>query len=496
MSLQVYNSLTQKKEIFKPLKKNKVRMYVCGITAYDVCHLGHARAAVAFDVITRYFLQKKWAVTYVRNYTDIDDKIIARSNETKVPWQTLTERYIQEYKEDMRLLNVLTPQLEPKATGHIPQMVEVIQKLIKVGKAYEVDGSVYYSVRSFPHYGKLSHKNIEELESGARVEIEERKKDPLDFALWKAAKPGEPTWESPWGKGRPGWHIECSVMSSHYLGQPFDIHGGGRDLIFPHHENEIAQAEGSNAKTFCRYFLHNGFININAEKMSKSLRNFKTIKEVVAEHTAEVTRYFLISVHYGSPLDYTEKNMAEAKAACDRYYQLGQRLEAIPLEGIPLAAKLTKPAVKRPLEKKLAKSLAELPKKWTQAMEDDFNTAAALGAIFETVRVFNKYLDSEGSTKTSFAAWARGQWEATQKEMHEVFGLFALKPEKYFALLKGARSQVKQIEVAWIEQKLAERLAARKTRDFVKADQIRAELVQKGVEVKDRPDGTTEWHFK
>lgn len=496
MSLKVYNSLTQKKEGFKPLKAGKVRMYVCGITAYDVCHLGHARAAVAFDVIYRYFLQKKWDLTYVRNYTDIDDKIIARSHETNVPWQTLTERYIQEYNEDMRLLNVLTPSLEPKATGHIPQMIEAIQKLVKAGKAYEAAGSVYYSVRSFPDYGKLSHKNIEELEAGARVEIEERKKDPLDFVLWKAAKPGEPTWESPWGKGRPGWHIECSVMSTHYLGQPFDIHGGGRDLIFPHHENEIAQAEGSNDKTFCRYFLHNGFININAEKMSKSLRNFKTIKEVVAEHTAEVTRYFLMSVHYGSPLDYTEKNVAEAKAACDRYYQLGQRLEAIPLEGIPLAARRTKPPAKQEIEKQLAKSLANLPKKFTLAMEDDFNTAAALGAVFETVRVFNKYLDSEGVAKTPFAGWARAQWETNQKEIREVFGLFALKPQDYFAQLKGARAQVKQVALPWIEQKLAERLAARKAKNFSKADQIRAELVQKGVELKDRPDGTTEWHFR
>lgn len=465
-------------------------MYVCGITAYDVCHLGHARAAVNFDVIWRFLKQSVLDVTYVRNVTDMDDKIIARARETQTPWKELTEKYIAQYQEDMRRLHVLNPTREPKATEHIPQMIAVIQKLVEKGKAYESGGSVYYSVRSFKDYGKLSHKNIDELEAGARVEIDETKKDPLDFALWKGAKPNEPTWDSPWGPGRPGWHIECSAMSTHYLGQPFDIHGGGRDLIFPHHENEVAQAEGSGHGKFCNYFLHNGLININAEKMSKSLKNFKTIREVLTEHTAEVTRYFLLSVHYGSPLDYTERNMADAKAACDRYYEVAARLETIPAKKRPARS-----APKKEVEKELAQSLKDLPKRFRERMEDDFNTAAALGAVFETIRVFNKYLDNEG-TSSPFAVWARSGWEETQKEIHQILGVFGLKPRDYFSAVKSARAGAGKVEVAWIEQKIAERLAARKQKKFKKADQIRAELLQKGIEIKDRADGTTEWHFR
>lgn len=467
-------------------------MYVCGITAYDSCHLGHARAGVAFDVIYRYFKSKGFDIIYVRNYTDVDDKIIHRSNETQIPWQTLTEKYIAEYQSDMALLNVLTPTQEPKATEHIPQMIEAIETLIKNGKAYVSAGSVYYAVREFKEYGKLSHKNIEELESGARVEIDALKKDPLDFALWKAAKPGEPSWPSPWGEGRPGWHIECSVMSTHYLGQPFDIHGGGRDLIFPHHENEIAQAEGISKKHFCRYFLHNGFININAEKMSKSLKNYKTIKEVAAEHTGEVVRYFLLSSHYGSPLDYTEQNVAEARSACDRYYSLARRLAVVPLD---VGAREVKPS--KEIEQELAASLREFSRKFLENMEDDFNTAGGLGAVFEIVRVFNKYLDQEGAGgKTPFFSWAKKEWEVSQQGVKNILGVFALPPEKYFSQLKEARSQAKSVDVNWIEQKIGERREARASKDFSKGDAIREELLKAGVELKDRPDGTTEWHFR
>lgn len=490
MPIRVYNSLTQKKELLKPLNKRKMGIYVCGITAYDVCHLGHARAAVGFDVIYRTLKQNGLDVTYVRNYTDIDDKIILRSQETKVPWKALTEKYIAEYQEDMQLLNVLTPTLEPKATDHIPQMVAAIQKLFAAGLAYEAGGSIYYPVRAFKNYGKLSHKNIEELEAGARVEIAEAKKDPLDFALWKGAKPGEPTWESPWGPGRPGWHIECSVMSTHYLGQPFDIHGGGRDLIFPHHENEVAQAEGVGSKKFCNYFLHNGTVNINAEKMSKSLKNFKTIKEVVAEQSPEVVRYFLLSVHYGSPLDYTEKNMQEARAACDRFYLLGERLETIP------PPQRISPKPKNELEKALAKNLKELDKKFNTAMNDDFNTTAALGAAFETVRLYNKYLDSEGVRLTPFAQWAKATWANSLECFHEVLGILGLKPAAYFIQLKKSRAKTQKIDVAWVEKKIQEREAARRQKDFKKGDALRVELLEAGIELKDRPDGTTEWHFK
>lgn len=491
MTLRVYNSLSQKKEEFKPIKKNKVGMYVCGITAYDACHLGHARAAVAFDVIFRYFKFLGFDVSYVRNYTDIDDKIINRSNETGTPWETLTQRYIQEYQEDMRLLNVLQPTKEPKATEHVPQMIEAIKALIKNKKAYEVEGNVYYAVREFKNYGKLSHKDIEDLEVGSRIEIEEKKKDPLDFALWKRAKPGEPVWKSPWGEGRPGWHIECSVMSTKYLGQPFDIHGGGRDLIFPHHENEMAQAEGALAQPFCHYFLHNGFININAEKMSKSKKNFKTIKEVVAEHTGEVTRYFLISAHYGSPLDYTEKNMAEAKAACDRYYLLLKRLQEI-----PLAKNLKGPRPANETEKELAQSLKLLSQRFEANMNDDFNTAGALGVVFETIRVFNKYLDQEGVKATTFLKWARAEWERCQNVFRDVLGVFHLEPEAYFENVKKVRAKTKSIDVDWIEKKIEERKQARLAKDFKKGDAIREELAKLAVELKDCPDGTTEWHFR
>lgn len=491
MPIRLYNSLTQKKETLVPIKKGKVGMYVCGITAYDSCHLGHARAAIAFDIVYRYLQWKGLSVTYIRNFTDIDDKIIKRSHETKIPWKELTERYIKEYGEDMVLLGAAPPAQEPKATEHIPQMIEAIQKLIQKGRAYAVNGDVYYKVRQFSGYGKLSHKNIEELQSGARIEISEIKKDPLDFALWKAAKTGEPFWKSPWGEGRPGWHIECSVMSTKYLGQPFDIHGGGRDLIFPHHENEIAQAEGICEKPFCNYFLHNGFININAEKMSKSIGNIMTIKDVVAKHSAEVVRYFLIAAHYSSPLDYTEKNMAEARSAVDRFYLLQARLEKITAGG---SAKC--PAKLNALEKELAGSLKELPRRFEEAMDDDFNTVAALGAVFEAVRVWNKYLDGRNGPEKSFIPWAKNEWEKFLKNLGEVLGVFVLESEKYFQAIKEIRTKTAAVDSLWVETKIEERRQARAAKDFKKSDTLREELSQKGIELKDCPDGKTEWHFR
>lgn len=466
-------------------------MYVCGITAYDSCHLGHARAAIAFDVVYRYLKFLGFQVDYIRNYTDIDDKIINRSKESGMPWKELTGRYIKEYQEDMQSLNVLPPTREPRATEHIPHMTKAIQKLIENKMAYASQTGVYYSVRSFKDYGKLSHKKIEELESGARIEIDETKKDPLDFALWKKAKPGEPEWESPWGKGRPGWHIECSAMSTEYLGQPFDIHGGGRDLIFPHHENEIAQAEGACAKSFCKYFLHNGFVNIDAEKMSKSKKNFKTIKEVIAERDAEVVRYFLISAHYGSPIDFTDRNMKDARAALDRYYLLQQRLSALPDFKSSKVAK-----AESGVEKELADSLKNLPKRFQEAMDEDFNTAGALGGLFETIRLFNKYLDSLQGKNPPFASWAKSEWEKHQKVFQDVLGVFVSKPETYFERLKKIHAKVHRVDVALIEKKIEERRQARHAKDFKLGDEIRNELLKMGVEIKDKPDGTTEWHLR
>ena len=464
-------------------------MYVCGITAYDSCHMGHARAAVAFDVIFRYLKYLGYDVRFVRNYTDVDDKIIQRAREKNISCKELTEQSIAEYREDMKMLQVLTPTVEPKATEHIPEMIETIRQLIDQEKAYAVGGNVYYRVRAFQDYGKLSHKKIEDLESGARIEIDETKKDPLDFALWKAAKPGEPTWESPWGPGRPGWHIECSAMSTKYLGQPFDIHGGGRDLIFPHHENEIAQAEGACGKDFCRYFLHNGFININAEKMSKSLKNFMTIRQVVEEHDAEVVRYFLVSAHYGSPIDYTEKNLADAKAALDRLYTLMGRLETIPLQ-----KKLKAPKTTTDLEKELVDDLSLWPKKFEQAMNEDFNTSQALGALFETVRLINKYLDAVETQATPVARWTRMQFESARLLFAQVLGIGSLPPKVYFERIKNKNLAAASLSSETVEALLTKRREARLAKDFAEADRIRKKLFDLGVELKDNPDGTTTWH--
>jgi len=322
MALRVYNTMTQKKEEFIPLHKGRIGMYACGVTVYDLCHIGHARSAMVFDVIYRYLQYKGYEVTYVRNFTDVDDKIIKRAQEAGVSTEEIAARYIQEFYIDMGALGMLKPTMEPKATEHIPEMIAQVERLLEKGLAYQVEGDVYYAVEKFPEYGKLSKRTLDEMQAGARVEVDERKRNPLDFALWKAAKPGEPSWASPWGKGRPGWHIECSAMSQRYLGDTLDIHGGGKDLIFPHHENEIAQAEGATGRPFVRFWLHNGFVNIAKEKMSKSLGNFLTIKEILKEYHPEVVRFFLLSRHYRSPVDFSSQGMEEARQNLARFYQV------------------------------------------------------------------------------------------------------------------------------------------------------------------------------
>ena len=320
MALRIYNTLTGKKEDFVPLHENRVGLYVCGVTVYDLCHIGHGRSAVVFDTIYRYLRYRGYEVTYVRNFTDIDDKIIKRANDEGVDFKAIAEKYIEEFNIDMGRLGLEKPSVEPKATEHIPEMIQLISILVEKGFAYQRNGDVFFSVERFKDYGKLSKRNLDEMQAGARVEIDEKKENPLDFALWKASKPGEPSWESPWGKGRPGWHIECSVMSQKYLGETFDIHGGGKDLIFPHHENEIAQSEAATGKPFVRYWIHNGFVNINKEKMSKSLGNILTLKEIFKDWHPEVIRLFLLSHHYRSPLDYSVDSLSEAKAGLDRFY--------------------------------------------------------------------------------------------------------------------------------------------------------------------------------
>jgi len=490
MTLKVHNTLTGKKEEFKPLKPPKVGMYCCGITAYDTCHIGHARAAVVFDMIYRYLRHKGFEVTYVRNYTDVDDKIINKANKEGATCTEISERYIKEYEEDMAALGVADPDIKPKATEHIPEMIGTIEQLIERGLAYEVDGDVFFSVRKFKGYGKLSGKNIEELESGARVDVDERKEDPLDFALWKKSKPGEPTWDSPWGPGRPGWHIECSSMSARYLGQPFDIHGGGRDLIFPHHENEIAQAEGATGKEFVRCWLHNGFININAEKMSKSLGNIKSIRDVLKESDPEAVRLFLLSNHYRSPIDFTAKAMDEASASLDRFYEAAERLHGVH------PGKATSDKAQTDEERELKESIEGFDARFDESMDDDFNTARAIGLVFEVVRLVNKYLDSSGDHRTAFAGWALLKFVHMQHMVGDVLGVFESEPKAYRIRTQKKKEAASGVDAAWVDELIAKRAAARKSKDFATADSVRDELAARGVEIKDRPDGTTEWKLK
>lgn len=449
--IHLYNSLTRTKEEFVPIQPGKIGMYVCGNTVYDHCHLGHARSMVSFDVIVRYLRSQGFDVTYVRNITDIDDKIIVRANERGISINELTDHYIEAMYEDTKALNILPPDIEPRATGHVDTIIKLIQRLLDTGNAYvSENGDVCYQVDSFPQYGKLSHKDIEGLVSGSRVEVVKEKRSPLDFVLWKKAKPNEPSWDSPWGEGRPGWHIECSAMAMHELGEQFDIHGGGLDLQFPHHENEIAQSEAASGKTFANYWLHVGMLQVNGEKMAKSTGNFFTIADVLKEHHPEIIRYFLLSSHYRSPLNYSDDNLLNAKKALVRMYQ----------------------AIK---EQPVAKLNGELDNDWigqfTQAMNDDFNTPVALSVLFQLSREINK-----NSSPVLVA---------TLKYLAGVLGLLQENPSEF--LQSGFESDDKEV----IEQLIAERLQARADKNWARADQIRAELLQQGIELEDGAKGTT-----
>lgn len=491
MSLVVYNTLTNRKEEFHPMNPPKVGMYVCGITAYDSCHLGHARGAIVFDMVARYLRHLKYDVMVVKNYTDVDDKIIKKANDEGVSCTEISEKYIAEYDSDMEALGVGKPDIAPKATEHIDCMINTIQKLVDNGLAYSTEGGVYFSVRKFDGYGKLSGKNIEDLESGARVAVDESKQDPLDFALWKRAKPGEPVWQSPWGEGRPGWHIECSAMSSKYLDQPFDIHGGGRDLIFPHHENEIAQAEGAEKKNFVKYWIHNGFININAEKMSKSLGNITSIKNVLAANDPEAVRLFLLANHYRSPIDYTQEAMQKSSASLDRFYETAERLHKIhPGKNVSEDPDDCDEA------REIKASLEKFDDDFDRAMNDDFNTAMAVGHIFDIVRTINRYLDAAGDNKTGFTGWVVLQFVHVQHVAGDVLGIFGSDPEEYRARAAARASKSGGMDAAEIEKLIEERKEARKSKDFVRADEIRDIFARGNVEVKDLPDGTTIWRFK
>ncbi|UAW99858.1 cysteine--tRNA ligase [Halopseudomonas nanhaiensis] len=456
MTLSIYNTLSKNKETFKPLVGNQVRMYVCGMTVYDFCHIGHARVMVAFDVIARWFRYRGYKLTYVRNITDIDDKIIRRANENGETFQQLTGRMIAAMHEDETRLNVLRPDQEPCASDHIDGMHSMIQTLIDKGYAYAPgNGDVYYRVGKFEGYGKLSRRRIEDLKIGARIEVDESKEDPLDFVLWKAAKPGEPSWESPWGAGRPGWHIECSVMSTCCLGDTFDIHGGGPDLVFPHHENEIAQSEAATGKPYAAAWMHAGAVRVDGEKMSKSLGNFFTIREVLEKYHPEVVRYLLVSSHYRSAINYSEDNLREAKGALERFY--------LALKGLPSA----QPAG--------GDSFAE---RFAAAMDDDFNTPEACAVLFEMVREVNRLKEADMSAAAGLAGRMR--------ELAETLGILQLEADAF--LQSGAEGK---IDAAEIDGLIQARLAARAEKNWAESDRIRDQLTAMGVVLEDGKGGTT-----
>jgi len=479
--MRLYNTMGRTKQEFTPLRGNAVSMYVCGITAYDYCHIGHARSAVVFDVLVRYLRHKGYDVTFVRNFTDVDDKIIKRANEVGANSKDIAEKFIGEFYVDMDALGVLRADVEPKCTEHIPEMVALTQGLIDKGHAYATpSGDVYFKVRSFDGYGKLSGRNIEDLVSGARVEPGEEKQDPLDFALWKAAKPGEPSWESPWGLGRPGWHLECSAMSEKYMPLPLDIHGGGQDLAFPHHENEIAQSEAATGKEFAKFWVHNGFVQINSEKMSKSLGNFFTIRDITAKFLPEVLRYFLLTMHYRSPLDFSFDALEEGEKGVRRIYAALAQVDAA-LAGTKWS--------KTPLPQDILDEQAGYEKGFVEAFEDDVNTAAALGHLFGMVRLAGRVLEDKALRKAEAGRDLLARIKAEVAKWSGVLGVFAREPEAFLADLKACRAARAGIDPAKVEGLLADRLEARKNKDFARSDAIRDELAAMKVEVKDTPQG-------
>jgi len=460
--VKIYNTLTRRKEEFIPLNDNKVTIYACGPTVYDFFHVGNARVFITFDAVRRYLKYRGYDVKFVQNFTDIDDKMIKRANEEGITVKELGDRFIEEYFKDADALNIKRADVHPRATDHIRDIVEFIKVLIEKGYAYVVDGDVYFSARSFSGYGKLSGQKLEELEAGARVEPGEKKRDPLDFALWKAKKPGEPAWPSPWGEGRPGWHIECSVMAIKHLGETIDIHGGGPDLIFPHHENEIAQSEAATGKPFARFFMHVGYLNINNEKMSKSLGNFFTVREILKEYEPEVLRFLMLSSHYRSPINFSKELMEQSKNALERLYTALYAMEHL--------EKVTPERPATPEEEEYLKKLLQNKDKFIESMDDDFNTASAIAALFDLVREFNVSLNENSS---------REAVKKTKELLLELGGVLGLFSKFQPALLDEE-----------IERMIKERQEARKAKNYALADKIRDELRARGIIIEDTPTGT------
>jgi cysteinyl-tRNA synthetase len=510
--LSIYNTLTGKKEPFQSLQPKTVRMYICGVTVYDYCHIGHARSALVFDVIRRYLEFSGYKVEFVKNFTDVDDKIIKRANEQGVSCDTITAKYIQAYSEDMRKLGIQPASVEPKATEHMTDIIRLTETLVKKGLAYQVDGDVYFEVAKYSGYGRLSKRRFDDMQAGARVEVDERKRHPMDFALWKSSKPGEPSWESPWGPGRPGWHIECSAMSMRHLGETFDIHGGGMDLIFPHHENEIAQSCGATGKEFARYWVHNGFVQINQEKMSKSLGNFFTIREIFENsqwpeaETGEMLRYFLLGTHYRSPLDFSDQSLSEAKNAADGFYGLFMRLE--------------ESGERTTADKGLREAIERCEAAFRAAMDDDFNTPVAIAELQRLKGDVNKLLSQGLSTEARKVAreefrslgnclglfqsdsWQFGRYKhphsqahrETERQHEEARNLDTNYEQRRQPKVPPSElSAVPALTDEEIEGKLIERNEARKQKDFKKADEIRQFLASRGIVIEDKPDGTSRW---
>lgn len=462
--LQIHNSLTGNKEEFKPLVEGKVSMYVCGMTVYDYCHIGHARVMVAFDVITRYLRQQGYDVNYIRNITDVDDKIFNRANENGEPYYELTARFIEAMHEDERALNVLPPNSEPRATEHIDNILKMVQTLIDKGYAYAAsNGDVYYHIEKFEEYGKLSKRNLDELRAGARVEVDEFKKSPFDFVLWKAAKEGEAAWDSPWGPGRPGWHIECSAMSTCCLGNTFDIHGGGPDLKFPHHENEIAQSEAATGEKYVNTWMHAGAVRVDNEKMSKSLGNFFTIREVLEKYNPEVVRYFLVASHYRSAINYSEESLKLAQQALERFYTTLRNAADFAAPDVPTRAETT----------------TEFRIRFEIAMNDDFNTPEALAVLFDLAREINR-----GGTATL------AQVELL-KELGATLGILQQDPEAFLQGQAAGEARDDEISAEQVEQLIAERNAARADKNWGRADEIRDHLIEQGILLDDGRGGTS-----
>jgi cysteinyl-tRNA synthetase len=478
--MRVYNTLTGKKEELIPLTPGRVGIYACGVTVYDLCHIGHARSAIVFDVMRRYLAFRGLQVNYIRNFTDIDDKIINRAKQEGISWDAVAKKYTEEYYRDMDRLGVGRADVEPKATEHMEEIIGIVKGLMERGFAYAVDGDVYFEVNRFPGYGKLSKRDTEDMLAGARVEVDERKRNPMDFALWKSSKEGEPSWDSPWGPGRPGWHIECTAMSIKHLGEGFDIHGGGADLIFPHHENELAQSEAYTGKPFVKYWIHNGFITIDREKMSKSLGNFFTIREILDKFDAEVVRFFLLSTHYRSPIEFSDELLREAEVSIDRYYTTATRMEDFLKGGVGAQ----KPSAG---DHALEETLAAFMNRFREAMDDDFNTAQALGHIFEVIREVNRFLDNHPASQKANDLVLRARDLLTQAG--KVLNIFNRTPEEWYdALMLTKRIPYTKTDIL---QKIQQRKDARQRKDWAAADAIRKELEEQGIILEDKKDGST-----